>query len=156
MLQYDRNLDLRLIIVLQYNRALLEVTLAGDWSVFRPSVWEAVDQVDAHWVNLIDTDFELELAKMCFSVTSQAKMCFSGHRWVGFASSTACCARWNEITLTMNHWSLILTMAMVTIYKAGLTTCGTSPTLRQQCTRSSLTVRKYLTLKFWYGYLFKY
>ena len=35
----------RLKTILQYERGLLEVTLAGDWSVFRPSVWQAVDQV---------------------------------------------------------------------------------------------------------------
>ena len=39
------DLDLRSRILLQYERALLEVTLAGDWAVFRPSVWQAVDQV---------------------------------------------------------------------------------------------------------------
>ena len=39
------DLDLRSRILLQYERALFEVTLAGDWAVFRPSVWQAVDQV---------------------------------------------------------------------------------------------------------------
>ena len=29
----------------QYERGLLEISLAGDWSVFRPSVWEGVNQV---------------------------------------------------------------------------------------------------------------
>merc|ERR1712181_25258 len=35
----------------QYERGLLEVTLAGDWSVFRPSVWQAVDQGTDGWVS---------------------------------------------------------------------------------------------------------
>jgi len=35
----------------QYERGLLEVTLAGDWSVFRPSVWQAVDQGTNGWVS---------------------------------------------------------------------------------------------------------
>jgi len=35
----------------QYDRAMLEVTLAGDWSVFRPSVWQAVDQGTDGWLS---------------------------------------------------------------------------------------------------------
>ena len=35
----------RFINLLQYDRAMLEITLAGDWEVFRPSVWQGVNQV---------------------------------------------------------------------------------------------------------------
>ena len=35
----------------QYERGLLEITLAGDWDYFRPSVWEATDQgTEGNWV----------------------------------------------------------------------------------------------------------
>merc|ERR1711962_1612326 len=35
----------------QYERGLLEISLAGDWSVFRPSVWEGVNQGTNGWVS---------------------------------------------------------------------------------------------------------
>ena len=58
------DLDLRSRILLQYERALLEVTLAGDWSVFRPSVWQAVDQVGSI-AHICDHCDHLSLCDQC-------------------------------------------------------------------------------------------
>ena len=55
----------------QYERGLLEITLAGDWDYFRPSVWEATDQgTDGQWVRPIEELTARGWAYNVFNITN--------------------------------------------------------------------------------------
>ena len=57
----------------QYERGLLEISLAGDWDYYRPSVWEATDQgTEDQWVRPIQELTARGWAYNVFNITNTA------------------------------------------------------------------------------------
>ena len=55
----------------QYERGLLEISLAGDWNYFRPSVWEATDQgTEGQWVRPVQELTARGWAYNVFNITN--------------------------------------------------------------------------------------